>query len=199
MEEDGGKKRDKNRNKKRTFVPNRDREKKIIAEFILLLKMTEESANRKYSSKDVWDIVREDKITTKLILENESDRAVRLEYEMMTEEEKMLSAYAEEELIGGSEDVDDNGNPVDQNEDSTVEFNPSTTMLHNGQGGNDERGDDDTESERVIVKLREINLTKARLNMLAFKDIFRVGGEEEMAKKNYTVSRLRRRLRKKGD
>ena len=36
QEDDGGKKRDRNRNKKRTFVPNRDREKKIISEFILL-------------------------------------------------------------------------------------------------------------------------------------------------------------------
>ena len=31
--------------------------------------------------------------------------------------------------------------------------------------------------------------------MLAFKDIFHVG-EEEMTKKNFTVSRLRRQLRK---
>lgn len=48
LEEDGGKKRDKNRNKKRTFVPNRDWEKKITSEFMLLLKVTEESMNRKY-------------------------------------------------------------------------------------------------------------------------------------------------------
>ena len=48
LEEDGGKKRDKNRNKKRTFVLNRDREKKIISEFMLLLKVTGESLNRKY-------------------------------------------------------------------------------------------------------------------------------------------------------
>ena len=40
QEDDGGKKRDRNHNKKRTFVPNRDREKKIISEFILLLKLT---------------------------------------------------------------------------------------------------------------------------------------------------------------
>ena len=41
------------------------------------------------------------------------------------------------------------------------------------------------------MKSRKINLTKAKLNMLAFKDIFRVG-EEEMRK----VSRLRRQKRK---
>ena len=46
QEDDGGKKRDKNRNKKRTFVPNRDREKKIISEFILLLKLTDDCAGR---------------------------------------------------------------------------------------------------------------------------------------------------------
>ena len=68
--------------------------------------------------------MRGDKITTKLILENETDHAVCLEYQTMTEEEKMLSSYAEE-----------------------------------------------------------------------LKDIFCVG-EEEMTKKNFIVSRLRRQLRK---
>ena len=42
QEDDGGEKRDKKRNKKRTFVPNRDREKKIISKFILLLKLAED-------------------------------------------------------------------------------------------------------------------------------------------------------------
>ena len=63
------------------------------------------------------------------------------------------------------------------------------------EGRTDERGEDETESERVIVTSRKINLTKAKLNMLAFEDIFQVG-EEEMKKKNYKVSRLRRRKRK---
>ena len=48
LEDDGGNKRDKNCNKKRTFVPNCDREKKIISEFILLLKLTDDCAGRKY-------------------------------------------------------------------------------------------------------------------------------------------------------
>ena len=95
QEDDGGKQRDKNCNKKRTFVPNHDREKKIISKFILLLKLTNDCAGRKYSSKDVWDIVKGDKISTKLIVDNETDRVSRVEYKTMTEQEKMLSEYAE--------------------------------------------------------------------------------------------------------
>ena len=91
-------------------MPNCDCEKKIILEFILLLKLTDDCACRKYLSKDVWDsIVRGDKITTKLIVENETD---------------------------------------------------------------DETGREERESERVVVKSWKINLTKAKLNMLAFEDIF---------------------------
>ena len=51
------------------------------------------------------------------------------------------------------------------------------------------------ESECVVVASRKINLTKAKLNMLAFEDIFKVG-DEEMKKKNYQVSRLRKQRRK---
>ena len=75
-----------------------------------------------------------------------------------------------------------------------VEFNPSTT-IEIGKGQAKETGENDTESERVIVASRKINLTKAKLNMLAFEDIFRVG-EDEMKKKNFMVSRLRRQKRK---
>ena len=189
QEDDGGKKRDKNRNKKRTFVPNRDREKKIISEFILLLKLTDDLAGRKYSSKDVWDIVRGDKITTQLIVENETDRINRVEYETMTEEEQMLTAYADK-LMDESNDDSDNTDGVED----TVEFNPSS-MINNGEERSDERGEEETESERVVVASRKINLTKAKLNMLAFQDIFKVG-DEEMKKKNYQVSRLRKQRRK---
>ena len=46
------------------FVPNRHHEKKVISEFVLLLKLTDNCVGRKYSPKDdVWDIVRGDKIT----------------------------------------------------------------------------------------------------------------------------------------
>ena len=76
-------------------MPNHDREKKIISKFILLLKLTNDCAGRKYSSKDVWDIVKGDKISTKLIVDNETDRVSRVEYKTMTEQEKMLSEYAE--------------------------------------------------------------------------------------------------------
>ena len=54
-----------------------------------MLKLTDNCAGQKYSSKDGRDIVRGDKITTKLILENETDRVNCVEYETMTEEEKM--------------------------------------------------------------------------------------------------------------
>ena len=47
----------------------------------------------------------------------------------------------------------------------------------------------------MVVTSRKINLTKAKLNMLAFEDIFRVG-EEEMKKKNYKVSQVRKQRRK---
>ena len=76
----------------------------------------------------------------------------------------------------------------------TVEFNPSS-MIRDGKERSDERGEEETESERVIVTSRKINLTKAKLNMLAFEDIFQVG-EDEMKKKNYKVSRLRKQRRK---
>ena len=89
--DDCGEGRDKNKNKKQTLVPNQDLEKKIISEFILLLKITEETSNRKYESKVVWNVIQEDKIQTKLIVETENNRAVRFQYETMTVEEHMLS------------------------------------------------------------------------------------------------------------
>ena len=179
---------DKNNNKKRTFIPNRDREKKMISEFIALLKMTDEIPNRKYSSKEVWDVIKGDQITTVLIVETEKERVDRLEYETTTEEERLLSAYAEK-LMDVVDDHDNTDGP-----EATVEFDPET-MIGNGEGESENGGDDDTTGERVIVKSRSINITKAKLNMLAFKDIFHVG-EEEMKKANYQVSRLRRNKRK---
>ena len=189
QEDGGGKKRDNNRNKKRMFVPNRDRKKKIISEFILLLKLTVNCAGRKYSSKGVWDIVRGDKITTKLILDNSSDRVNRVKYETMTEEEKMLSAYAEKLMNDSNDDTDD----IDQTED-TVKLNPSS-MIRDGKERTDETGEEEMESEHVVVTSGKINLRKGKLNMLALKDIFRVG-EEEMKKKNYKSSRVRKQRRK---
>ena len=155
QEDDGGKKRDKNCNKKRTFFPNRDREKKIISEFILLLKLTDDCAGRKYSSKDVWDIVRGDKITTKLIIENETDRVNRVQYETMMEDEKMLYAYAEELINDSNDDTDD----IDQMEE-TVEFNPSS-MIRDDEECTDESGEEEIETEYVVVTSQKINLTKA--------------------------------------
>ena len=154
-----------------------------------MLKLTDDCAGRKYSSKDVWDIVRGDKITTKLIVENETDRVNRVEYETMTDEEKMLSAYADELIDHSNDDAEG----MDQTGD-TVEFDPSN-MIRDGEEGSDETGGEERESERVVVKSRKINLTKTKLNMLAFEDIFRVG-EGEMQKKNYKVSRVRKQRRK---
>ena len=53
--------------------------------------------------------------------------------------------------------------------------------------------DDNAENDRVviIVKARKmINLIKMKLNMLIFRDIFSVLGEEEMTMINFIVSRL---------
>ena len=172
-------------------MPNPDREKKIISEFILLLKLTDDLAGRKYSSKDVWDIVRGDKITTQLIVENETDQINRVEYETMTEDEQMLMAYADK-LMDESNDDSEN---IDGVEDP-VEFN-LLSMMNNGEERSNERGEEETESEGLVVASQKINLTKAKLNMLAFEDIFKVGDEEIMKKKNYQVSRLRKQKRRK--
>ena len=101
----------------------------------------------------------------------------------------MLSDYAEQLMEDKGDDTDD----IDQVE-SSVEFDPSS-MIRDGEEGNGEVGEDELESERVIVASRKINITKAKLNMLAFEDIFQ-RGEEEMKKKNYEVSRLRKQRRK---
>ena len=101
----------------------------------------------------------------------------------------MLSDYAEQLMEDKGDDTDD----IDQLE-SSVEFDPSS-MIRDGEDGNGEVGEDEPESERIIVASRKINITKAKLNMLAFEDIFQ-RGEEEMKKKNYEVSRLRKQRRK---
>ena len=134
----------------------------------------------------MWDIVKGDKITTKLIVENETDRVNRVEYETMTEEEQMLSDYAEKLMEDKSEDTDEL--------DMSVEFDPSS-MIRDGEEGSGEIVEEEPESERVVVTSRKINITKAKLNMLAFKDIFQ-RGEEEMKKKKFEVSRLRKQRRK---
>ena len=96
--------------------------------------------DRKYSSKNVWDIVKDDKITTKLVLENETDWVNCVQYEMMTEEEKMLSgAYAEKLMDDSNDDTDD----IDQMEDM-VEFNPSSMISRDGEECSDEKGEDET-------------------------------------------------------
>ena len=87
-----------------TRIETRREQKKIISEFILLLKLAEDCPGRKYLSKDVWDIVKNDKISTKLIVENETDRVNWVEYETMTEEEKMLSAYVEKLIDDANDD-----------------------------------------------------------------------------------------------
>ena len=93
--------------------------------------------------------------------------------------------------------MDESNDETDESEvagGDTVEFNPSS-IIGDGEEGGEERGEEETVNERVIVASRKINLTKAKLNMLAFEDIFKVG-DEEMKKKNYQVSRLRRQRRK---
>ena len=74
-----------------------------------------------------------------------------------------------------------------------VEFDPAT-MIPNGQQDYNEN-ETEQSSERVIVKSRKINLTKAKLNMLAFQNIFKVG-EDEIRKRNYVVLRLMKMKRK---
>ena len=69
-------------------------------------------------------------------------------------------------------------------------------MIRDGEERSDEKGEEETESEHVLVTSWKLNLTKAKLiNMLAFKDMFQVG-EEDMKKKNYKVLRVRKQRRK---
>ena len=101
----------------------------------------------------------------------------------------MLSEYAEKLMDDANDDTDD----IEQTE-SSVEFNPSS-MIRDGEERSGEIGEEEVESERVIVTSRKINITKAKLNMLAFEYIFQIG-EDEMKKKNFQVSRLRKQRRK---
>ena len=101
----------------------------------------------------------------------------------------MLSEYAEKLMDDANDDTDD----IEQTE-SSVEFNPSS-MIRDGEERSGEIGEEEVESERVIVTSRKINITKAKLNMLAFEYIFQIG-EDEMKKKNFQVSRLRKQKRK---
>ena len=90
----------------------------------------------------MWDIVKGDKITTKLIVENETDRVNRVEYETMTEEEQMLSDYAEKLMEDKREDTDEL--------DMSVEFDPSS-MIRDGDEGSGEIVEEEPESKRVVV------------------------------------------------
>jgi hypothetical protein len=97
----------------------------------------------------------------------------------MTEEERMLSEYAEKVMdVVDNYDNDDGAEP-------TVELDPES-IIGNGEGESEAAGDDDTDGERVIIKSRSINVTKVKLNMLAFEDIFHVG-EEQMKKMDFEV------------
>ena len=72
-------------------------------------------------------------------------------------------------------------------------------LVHEGEGtgGDGEEDDEDVENERVVVKSRRINLTKAKLNMLAFQNIFKVRvGEDEISKKNFVIMRLMKQKQK---
>ena len=119
-----------------------------------MLKLTDNCAGQKYSPKDVWDIVRGDKITTKLILENEFDQVNRVEYETMTEEEMML---AEKLMNDSNDDMDD----IDQTED-TVEFDP-LSMIRDGKERSDETGEEGREGEHVVVTPQKLILRQRSL------------------------------------
>ena len=86
-----------------------------------------------------------DQISTKLIVENKTDRVNCVEYKTMTEEEKMLSEHAEKLMDDKSDDTDD----IDQME-SSIELDPSS-MIEDGEECSGEIGEEEAESERVIV------------------------------------------------
>ena len=119
-----------------------------------------------------------DNVATQLIDEDETDRVARIDCETMTEEEKLLSDCADE-IVGESK----------KDDDDIVEFNP----IQLEQDWEDTNGDDETEENIdffcAVVKTRRMDSTKAKVNVLAFNNAFKVG-EEEMKKKDFVTSRL---------
>jgi hypothetical protein len=87
---------DHGQNQKRTFVPKRDKEYKCISEFLSLSKWTIETDGRKYSSKDVWDIIVEERVSTQLHDQDERAQATMMLEEALTEEERLCSSVTDE-------------------------------------------------------------------------------------------------------
>ena len=152
-----------------------------------MLKIGEDKDGRKYRSKDVWDIITEDKITTKLIVEEEDERETRLQNETMNVEDRMLSQYAEE-LIDA-----ENGNLNDDDGDEMIDFDPAS-MISNGADGMEEE-ETEQPGQSVFIASKKINIKKAKVNMLAFSNFFKVG-DGEMRKKDYVIIRIMKMKRK---
>eukprot|EP00957_Ditylum_brightwellii_P011990 904607-Ditylum_brightwellii.AAC.1 len=68
-------------------------------------------------------------------------------------------------------------------------------MIGDGEGHADDAGGDDIQANQVVVGSKKISMTRAKVNMLAFEDIFQVG-EDKMKKKDYKVSCFQRQKRK---
>jgi hypothetical protein len=188
-------------NKKRTYVPNRTREYKCISEYISLCNMAIECQGRKYNTKDVWDVVLEDRVTTKLDDKDAKMQAAMMLEEALTEEERICSLVTNE--IFDSFDNLSGRNSQMQTHESTEEITlDPQSMVAEGMDVDDvdneenEVDNNSSEPETVTLKSKKLTISKAAINPLGFKDVFAVGNEM-LLNKNLTVSRLRKRERMK--
>jgi hypothetical protein len=183
-------------NMKRTFVPNRAKEYKCISEFIHICKMTVESPGRKYNSKDVWDVIIEDRCTTKLNNKDEIMQASMMLEEALTEEEQLCNSVTND-LFDFVEAESDANARVTEESDDDVGFDPQSMARDGILMDDDDEDNDDAETEEpeiVSIKSKKITVRKATINPLGFKDVFTVG-KDLLEKKNLMVTRLRRRER----
>jgi hypothetical protein len=190
---DGDVRMDHGQNQKRTFIPKRHKEYKCISEFISLMKWTVETNGRKYNSKDVWDVIVEERVTTKLNNQDERAQASMMLNEALTEEERLCSSVTDD-LFDSIEREDTS--TTDENLDVIEEVTLDPLSMVNDGGG---EGDDDVEVqdiEEVCVTLKKMKVTKAAINPLGLRDVFTIA-DELLDKKNLLVTRLRKKERQK--
>lgn len=183
-----------------TAIPNRAKEHHAIAEMLYILNVGDETPHRVYSKKDVWRAL--SRITTEIRQETDKYLKDTLRKELLLTPEEIAIDEITDNIFRNENDPadthqlehetqfsDDNDSDTDEGNDENDAFSDKDS-LHNIRN---DRGDD-YEMEFVVGLKHKVKTKRAKLNPLAFKDVFAIGNTI-LQKKNFSVARLQKSRR----
>ena len=189
--------------------PSRETEHLAIAEFLHLLKATTEVVGRSYNRKDVWDTLSK----TTVVIKKRNEREVR--QLLMKEGDFDIDGFAEamyENILGEDDNMNDSDNNNSDggtngsgccavnNVELPPEFygiDPDNNEDIDSQNVDEVRTSNDADARDVVVKVGrsgEVKIRRAKVNLMAFKDVI-AEGKTKLEAKNLPVVRYRGILR----